>query len=320
MTVIALDIGGTFIKGGVYAGDGRALKTLTWPTDTERGGDAVMDTMLDCASHLVEEAAALAVEPDAIGIVVPGLVDEQAGIAVHAANLGWHKTPVARWAEEHLGLPVAFGSAVRAGGLAEHRLGAGRGSSGFGFVTLGTAIAAAVLLDGQPLSGALGLAGELGHMVVRPGGEICACGAYGCLQTVSSATAVGRRYARAAGREDVGADEVARLAAAGEERATRLWREAVDALADALVSFTLVLDLDRIALGGDLALAGETLLEPLREGMARRLVFRPAPQLVPSELGRRAGCVGAALLAHEQEREKRRLGVDRGVAPGTGSP
>ncbi|MFD5465164.1 ROK family protein [Kitasatospora sp. NPDC127059] len=297
MTVIALDVGGTEIKGAVVAEDGAVLRSERWLTRADRGPGAVIDTVLDCAGELADAARRADTPPVAAGIVVPGVVDERTGTVLRAVNLGWHDVPVRSWLTEHLGLPVAFGHDVRAGGVAEALLGAGRDSDSFLFVPVGTGIAAAVLHQGRPVTGAVGAAGELGHLVVRPGGEHCACGNRGCLETVASAAAVARRYARRTGRPTATAQDVHRGLRAGEEAAVRVWAEAVDALADGLAAATALLDPERIVVGGGLTRAGEDLLGPLRRALAERLTFRPPPSLVRAELGHRAGSLGAALLA-----------------------
>ncbi|MET8625895.1 ROK family protein [Kitasatospora sp. NPDC004669] len=293
-TAIALDVGGTYIKGAAVAEDGTLRHTERWLTRTERGPEAVLETVLDCAAELAGRFG-----PAAVGVAVPGVVDEGAGIAVLAANLGWRDVPVRHRLSEHLGVLVAFGHDVRAGGIAEARAGAGRGSRNFLFVPVGTGIAAAVMVDGRPLTGSHTRAGELGHLVVRPGGDPCACGARGCVETLASAAAIARRYAAATGEPGITAQQVAERAAAGDRTAAAVWQEAVDALADGLASAVTLLDPERVVIGGGLARAGEPYFAPLREALAARLAFQAIPELVPAELGLEAGCFGAGLLARD---------------------
>ncbi|MGW7449634.1 ROK family protein [Kitasatospora sp. NPDC054795] len=293
-TAIALDVGGTCIKGAAVAADGRLCHTERWFTRAERGPEAVLETVLDCAAELAGRF-----RPAAAGIAVPGIVDEAAGTAVLAANLGWRDLPVRHWLSEHLGIPVAFGHDVRAGGVAEARAGAGRGSRNFLFVPVGTGIAAALMVDGRPLTGSHTRAGELGHLVVRPGGEPCACGHRGCVETLASAAAVARRYTAATGEAGVTAEQVGERAATGDRAAATVWQEAVDALADGLASAITLLDPERIVIGGGLARAGEPYFAPLRAALTARLSFQTMPELVPAELGDEAGCFGAGLLARD---------------------
>ncbi|MFF6773030.1 ROK family protein [Streptomyces sp. NPDC012637] len=297
MTVIALDVGGTFIKGAVLAGDGTPIHAERWYTRADRGPDAVLETVLARAAELAERFPAA----EAAGVVVPGIVDEDDGVSVLAANLGWRGVPVRNWLAEHLGLPVAFGHDVRAGGLAEARAGAGRDCADFLFVPVGTGIAAAVFTGGsaRALTGRHGRAGELGHVVVRPGGERCRCGARGCLETVASASAVARRYARATRRHGVTARDVQCRAQAGDEVAASIWSDAMEALADALTTAITLYDPDRVVIGGGLSRAGEACLAPLRAALAERLTFQAVPRVVEARLGDRAGCMGAAFLARD---------------------
>ncbi|MDH6139891.1 glucokinase [Kitasatospora sp. GP30] len=293
-TTIALDIGGTYIKGGVAGPDGILRHTERWFTGADRGPDAVLETVIAAAAQLVREH-----RPSAAGIAAPGIVDELAGVSVLAANLGWRHLPVRGWLTDELGLPVALGHDVRAGGLAEARLGAGRGSRNFLFVPVGTGIAAAHMVDGYAQIGSHSRAGELGHLVVRPGGEACPCGGRGCLETIASAAAIARRYAHATGETDATAKDVGERAAAGDPAAATVWREAIEALADGLAAAITLLDPERIVIGGGLARAGEPYFAPLRAAVAERLSFQTMPQIVPAELGHQAGCQGAALLAHD---------------------
>jgi glucokinase len=152
------------------------------------------------------------------------------------------------------------------------------------------------VVAGSAAVGAHGAAGEIGHILVRPDGPRCGCGRPGCLEAVSSASAVARRYAELAGSTASAAD-VAGRAAAGEELAGRVWREAVEALADGLATGQALYDVDTMVIGGGLARAGGQLLDPLRAALRERMTFHREPRLVAAALGDEAGCLGAALLA-----------------------
>jgi glucokinase len=294
--VVALDVGGTTIKCGLVRRNGRLVHAERHPTGAEGGPDRVVATILEIAGGLADKARAEALVPVAAGIVVPGVIDEDAGIAEWSANLGLRGVPLRDLVAAHLGLPTALGHDVRAGGLAEARLGAARGSRHVLFVAIGTGIAAASIMDGRGYAGAHGAAGELGHVVVRPGGPACGCGQRGCLEAVASASAVARRYAAAAGTSRTAA-EVGSAAAAGDPLAQRVWQEAIEALADGLATAQALFDPEVVVIGGGLAGAGEGLLTPLRLALRARLTFHREPRLVPAALGDEAGCLGAALLA-----------------------
>lgn len=304
--VIALDVGGTGLKGALYeraalARGAPPLHEERRPTAREAGGEAVAAGVLDFAAELA--AAGLdrcGAPPAAAGVAVPGVLDERAGVVGYAANLGWRELPLRRLLSERLaGLPVALGHDVRAGGLAEGRLGAGAGVDRFLFVALGTGIAGAIGLDGRVEAGAHGGAGEIGHIVVRPGGERCGCGQSGCLETLASAAAVGRAWEAAGGTPGAGAADAARAVAAGDGRAREVWQRAVDGLADGLLTAVSLLDPRTVIVGGGLAEAGETLLAPLRAALRERAAFQRLPAIVPAALGDAAGCLGAGLLASD---------------------
>ncbi|PMR62899.1 sugar kinase [Verrucosispora sp. ts21] len=319
--VVALDVGGTGMKCALIRPDGAVVHAERHRTGADRGAEAVVDTILAVADGLVGTARTAGLTPTALGIVVPGIVDQTRGVAVWSANIGFRNVPLRDLATDRLGLPTALGHDVRAGGLAEARLGAGRDAGHVLFVAIGTGIAAAHVVAGAAATGAHGAAGELGHILVRPGGPRCGCGRSGCLEAIASASAVARRYtALAAGTTDsadttsdggsaagstpgptvVTAAEVADRAAAGEELATRVWREAVEALADGLATGQALYDVQTIVLGGGLAQAGPGLFDPLRTALRERLTFHREPRLVPAALGDEAGCLGAALLALDQ--------------------
>jgi glucokinase len=187
------------------------------------------------------------------------------------------------------------GHDVRAGLLAESRLGAARGARHALFLPVGTGIAGALMLEGVLVS-ADGWAGELGHMVVDPSGPPCACGAVGCLETIGSAAAVERAFAVQAGERRT-AEQVAALVATGDPVATLVWQGAVSALGAAVAATVTLTGVDLVLVGGGLAESGETLLAPLRADLDGRLTFQRRPRVQKAALGDRAGCLGAACLA-----------------------
>lgn len=296
--VIALDVGGTGMKAALVGADGTLLHQARRPTGRERGPGAVVEAITGFAADLYAWGTEHLGEPAAAaGVAVPGVVDEARGVAVYSANLGWRDQPLREQLTERLGMPVALGHDVRTGGLAEGRIGAGRGAARFLFVPLGTGIAGAIGIGGRVEAGAHGVAGEIGHIVVRPGGHACPCGQRGCLERYASAAAVGRAWAAACGDAEADAADCAKAVASGDPRARTVWQEAVDALADGLVTALTLLDPDTLIVGGGLAEAGDVLFEPLRRAVGRRLTFQTLPSIVPAALGDAAGCLGAGLLA-----------------------
>jgi len=280
------------MKCALVGSDHRVLHTERHPTGRERGPEAVVQTIIEVASGLAARGDA-----EAIGIVVPGVIDEANGVARYSSNVGFRDVPLRDLLQNKLGIAATLGHDVRAGGLAEARLGAGKGRAQVLVMPIGTGIAAAHVVNGVVASGAHGAAGEIGHIVVRPEGPKCGCGQLGCLEAVASASAVERRYAELAGEALTAAQIAGRI---GEDPiAARVWRETVAALADGLLTGQALYDAELIIIGGGLAESGETLLAPLREGLASRATFHRVPEIVKAKLGDEAGCLGAALLALE---------------------
>ncbi|MCY0931784.1 ROK family protein [Streptomyces sp. H27-H1] len=296
--VIALDVGGTSMKGAVLDRSMRPLTTLRGPTPRDRGPGAVIDAIVRLLWQLESEAAANGGQPVAAGVVVPGIVDEPGQRAVHSVNLGWRDVPLAAVLQDATGLPVRIGHDVRAGGLAESRLGAARDVDDALFVAIGTGISAVQLVEGRPLR-AGGYAGELGHLAVAPPAGRCACGRSGCLEAVASARAIAFAYTVRSGNEVKGAEEVADLAAQGDPEARGVWERAVEALAEAFAACATILAPERIVVGGGLSRAGGLLLDPLRVALDGRLSCQRRPDLVQAALGAQAGCLGAGLLGWE---------------------
>ncbi|MGW6503231.1 ROK family protein [Nonomuraea angiospora] len=278
--VVAVDVGGTTFKGGFVARDGTILHFER--RVTPRGADQVIAAISAFVADLARPRAGR--RPLAVGLAVPGLVTPTH--AVYSAAFGWRDVPVSSFAD--VDLPVALGHDVRSAGEAE--LAYGAGGDDVLFLPIGTGIAGAVVLSGSLYGGAGGFAGQIGHIPVRPDGLACGCGQRGCLAAYASGGAIAARYGSGTSAD------VVRLAAEGDERAAEVWSSAVDTLALALATYTLLLDPARIVIGGGVSLAGDALLVPLRERLAGRLAFRRAPEVVASSLGVRAGLLGAGLL------------------------
>jgi glucokinase len=294
--VLAFDVGGTDIKSALFDADGTAIGLRRTPTPA--GGEDPAGALSDRLSEHAEELRAQhpQVVPEAVGLVVPGIVDADAGVAVFSSNLGWRDAPLRDLMAARFGLPVTFDHDVRAGSWAERVLGGARDYADAVVLIIGTGIAGALLVGGKPYT-AGGYAGEIGH---SPIGEWpCPCGARGCLEAVASAGAISRRYTEATGAAVSGAHEVLALAAAGDEAAARIWDDALDALTLSLAQLTAVLAPQAVVIGGGLSRAGGALFDQLRLRLADRLSFHRIPVLVPAELSGDAGILGSALLARE---------------------
>lgn len=291
--IAAFDVGGTDIKAGLVHPDGSISHRSTTPTprDPERPAEAVVERTTQLAAAM----------PGAVGmgVVVPGLVDDVRGIGVYSANLGWRNAPFGRLLAAATDLPVGFNHDVTAAAIAEATFGAAAGASNAAIVAIGTGIAAGLIVDGRPYR-AHGYAGELGHTVVDAGGPRCPCGARGCLETLASAAAITRRYTEASGRPASGANEVLAARADGDEHATRVWQEAIAALAAGLRQLAAVLAPEIVVIGGGLMRAGDDLFGPLRAAAERTFTLHPVPPIVAATTGPDAGLLGSALIGAQR--------------------
>lgn len=300
--VLAVDLGGTLTKVAHAHADG----TTTPPTRLASvvvGGQVSVDWLGDV---LAEAARARPQERcRGYGVVVPGVIDVAAGVVRAAANVGWYDVPLRERLSSRTGLPGVVAHDVRSGGVAEWRLGAGRGATNLLFLPLGTGIAGAMVVDGRLLD-ADGYAGEIGHLPVRAGGDRdCRCGQHGCLETVASATGVVRSYLAATDGPVVDARTVADRARAGDAAAGAAFDLAVEGLTEALAAYATLLAPQMVVVGGGLAGSFDLIGPRVEAGVAERLSFQRSPRLVPARLGADAGVIGAGLVGwdgvHQQQ-------------------
>ncbi len=287
--VIAIDAGGTEIKAGLVQG-AEIIDFARRPTEREMGPDHARDRILAVARDLHE----LHPEARALGLVVPGVVDSLNGIAVYSENLLWRDIPFKQLLSEMTGLPIAFGHDVRAGGLAESVYGSGVGYLNSLFLTIGTGISGAMILNGEMYQDVY--SGELGHFDVSSG-VLCACGATGCLETVSTGPSIARTFRERSGKEAKNSAEVLSMAKSGDHVAEVVWNEAMLALAKALMAYINVLAPEIIILGGGLSQAGDDMVIPIEKYLDSKITFQRRPIIAIAELGDRAGMIGAGVLA-----------------------
>ena len=230
---LALDVGGTTIKAELVDRAGTIVASEQRPTPQ---GRRARDSVAEVGRRL------LAQRPDApvvgAGIVVPCLVDREAGIATCSANLGWHHLELVRSLGAEWRLPVRIANGVASGGVAEHRLGAGAAQQDLVVVPIGTGIAASIVSGGHLVTGHRGETAGIGHRAVRTGVR-CACGRDGCLEAIASAAAIARRCTGLSGSRVTGAPDVAARLSTGAV-ARQVWQDAVEALADGLAIVSLL--------------------------------------------------------------------------------
>lgn len=290
--VVAVDLGGTLTKVAYVARDGTASDVHRLETVVDDQGTVPPEWL----AQLIAQTARARDDLHAVGygFVGPGIVDAAAGIVRVAANIGWREVPIQHVLDTESGLTGAIGHDVRAGGLAEWRLGGRADLDNVLFLPLGTGIAGAAIVDGRMLE-AGGFAGEIGHLHVSVADQACACGAYGCLETVASASGVARSYQRRSGLRR-SAEEVAELARHGDQAALQAFAVATAGLAEALAAYAALLAPEVVIIGGGLSGAADLIMDELLQGLDDRLSFHRRPRLTIATLGSDAGVRGAGLL------------------------
>ncbi|RKT51708.1 ROK family protein [Saccharothrix australiensis] len=294
-SVLALDIGGTKVAGGLVDRSGgvrRAVRVATPTGDAERTWRAVVD--------VVEQV--LAGEPVAgVGIACAGPVDAAAGTASPINVPAWRGFPLRDRVSALLpGVPVELAGDGACMALGEHWLGAGRGSRFMVGLVVSTGVGGGLVLGGRPFGGRTGNAGHIGHVVVEPDGADCTCGGRGCAETVAGGPRM-VAWARRQGWQGPEHADAAHLAAAalsGEELPRAAFERAGRAVGLAIAATAALCDLDLAVVGGGVAQAGELLFEPIRRTIATHsgLSFVDGLRVEPARLGGQAGLVGAAAL------------------------
>ena len=312
MLYIGVDLGGTGIKAGIVSEAGEIVVHASAPTNHERPfADVVADIAALC-EKLLRQAGVGLDGIKAIGVGVPGVCDPKTGIIANCVNLGWYNVPFIAELRRHLDLPVRVDNDATVAGYAESIAGVSAGTESSVFITLGTGVGGGIVLGGRPFSGAHGVGSEIGHMVLKLGGEPCTCGKRGCFERYASATAVIREGRNAVAQhpesaimrrcggdpQRINAKTVFDCAREGDETALGVFRWYVNGLSNGIISIINVLDPEVIVLGGGVSLAGEFLLDAVREQVESMLLFKDMPfaRIELARLGADAGIIGAAML------------------------
>ncbi len=303
---LAFDFGGTRARCALVSREGRMGPPRVLPRPPSDDGPRWLARMLEAARGLLAVAPGA---PRAVGVSFGGPVDDEGGVfSMHVA--GWERVDVRRSMQEAFGLPCRIDNDANLGALGEQRFGAGRDTAHLAYFTVSTGVGGGVVLHGKVHRGAHGIAGEFGHIPVRPcdlEAPECACGRRGCVESLASGRAIAREGARilaAHGRPaplDLTAEQVFAAAGRGEAWALQARDHAVAALAHGVASVLCVLDLPVVVIGGGVAQAGELLLAPLRKRVEEALpdVLRGRSQVRQAALGDFSSLLGAAALAME---------------------
>lgn len=298
---LGLDLGATNLKWAVVEHADGAWTTVARdrvPTRVIADPEAVPAAVTEQLAELAMAAVAAWGPVASIGIGVPGLYDPAEGTTRFLPNIPgpWSGHAVAGPVAEATGVPAFLINDARAFGLAELRLGAGRGASSMVGLTLGTGVGGAFAVDGRIHLGHDGTGGELGHQTIDPDGPWCTCGNRGCMEAYARADQIAAACGTAT------AEEAIRAARAGDARALAGLADVGRYLGIGIANVVVVISPDRIVIGGGVAAAGELLFEPIWAEVRRRVHITSLEQvtLVPAELGTWAGSIGAAVHGAER--------------------
>lgn len=314
MEFIGIDLGGTNIAAGIVREDGTLHHQDSIPTGKE-GSKDIAERIVTLVNKILDEAGMTIGDIQAIGVGVPGTANQESGLVEYANNLGMEDELFLEMLRPFFpNTRLAFENDANAAAWAEYKLGAGKGVDSMVMVTLGTGIGGGIIWKGQLYEGINYAAGEFGHFTIRYDGLPCNCGRKGCFERYASATALVEQTIEAmkehpesvlwemCGKDLTLVDGKMLFAAVRKEDATavKVLDTFTDYLGFGLLDIVNIFQPELICVGGGISKAGELLIAPVRQRMARESYTRMSrrqPKIVPASLGNEAGIIGAALLA-----------------------
>ncbi len=309
---VGLDIGGTAIKHGVMSSSGSLVEDSSLPT-TKGDREQLMTQLKNLVEHYQAKH-----DVSGVGIGTAGTVDFETGTLLgHSPNISnWAGTPLAAVLEDRIRLPVAVDNDANCMAIAEMAEGAGKGCQSVFFLTLGTGVGSAVVVNGRLWRGAHSMGGEWGHSTIVQNGRVCSCGKRGHLEAYASASALVSLMLELAdqglpslytdvseaARAALGSKEVFAAANGGDAAAAQAVSETATYLATGIASAVNLLDPEVVVIGGGMADAGNPFMETVRAGVNERVHagLTDRVRVEPAVLGNRAGLLGAAMLVRNR--------------------
>jgi glucokinase len=315
---IGIDLGGTTINTAIVTKDGKLVTRSQTMTEAKKGVQAVIDNICNSIRNTCLQISSNPDELLAIGIGSPGPLNTQTGIVIDAPNLnGWVNVPLRDFVQQQFKPPVFLDNDANAAAFGEFWVGAGKGVRNLIVITLGTGVGGGLIIEGQLYRGPDDTSGEIGHTTVLIDGPICSCGNRGCLEALSSATALVNRAldtlrlgTKSGIILDLCENDLSKVTAKliyeaakkGDSLAIELFRETGFYLGIACANMVNVFNPEMIILFGGLINAGDLLFTPVREEIKKRAFPTPAARVkvVPAILGNDAGAIGAAGIALQE--------------------
>lgn len=306
--VVGVDLGGTKISTALADFEGNVLSQSIIPTNAHEGEERVLERIIKSIQSVMSEGDANLEDIKAIGIGSPGPLDSKKGIIITTPNLPFNNFNLVRPLKEKFNVPVFLDNDANVAAIGEYMLGAGRGKKNMVYFTVSTGVGGGAIVDGNICRGNTSNALEIGHTTVSPFGPRCNCGNIGCLEALSSGTAIGKRGQEAVNSkvetslkkyDKVTSYEVFKEAANGDEVAKDIIDNALTFLGIGIANAISIFDPEMIVIGGGVSKAGDIVFEKVREVVKKRCFKAMAEscQIVPAGLGTDAGVIGAVALA-----------------------
>lgn len=314
--VVGIDLGGTTFSAGLVDAQGEVSHHRETPTLGHQGPERLIPRLAHAAREALQEAGA-DLSHAVVGIGVPGAVRTSHGVCVYAPNLqGWNNLPVTELLRQDLGCPAFIINDADAAALAEARFGAGAGAADVLVLTLGTGIGSGLILDGKLRTGHAERGAEIGHTSIDYQSPLGSAGNNGTLESLCGRDAIVWRAmcklgtGRASLLPELCSGDltgltprhIAQASQNGDVVAREVWEETALYLAAGIVNVIFTVDIGRVVIGGGVSQVGDTLFEPLRRAVAARCSYFSfdVSQIVPAQLGPRAGLIGAGQWAREK--------------------
>lgn len=310
---IGIDLGGTNIAAGVVSEEGQLICKTSLPTGAGRPAEAIVADMARAVELCLADSGLEKGQIEALGVGVPGAIDNNTGTVLFTSNLDWRELPLTRMLQAKLGLPVCLGNDADCAALGETLAGGAKEFDSALMITLGTGVGGGLVSHRKLFTGWSGVGIEPGHFTLVAGGVKCGCGNRGCFEAYASATALIRQTREAMithpdcaiwkfadSVEQVNAKTVFDAAATGDAIAQGVVDQYEEYLAAGIGGIVNLFRPHAVILGGGVSNQGENLLVPLREKLKKYCYaseFIAPPQVVKATLGNDAGIIGAALLS-----------------------
>lgn len=305
---IGIDLGGTKIAGAITDLKGKAIFKTTLPTKASEGDQAVLQRIIKVIESLIKEAGKTIEDIKAIGIGSPGPLDAKKGIIITTPNLPFKNFNLVAPLKERFNLPIYLDNDANVAAIGEHVLGAGRGTENMVYVTVSTGVGGGAIINGKIYRGNTYNALEIGHTTVLPDGPRCNCGNYGCIEALSSGTAIARRAMEAIESgldtslceyENITSYEVFKEAEKGDTVAKHIIDSSLEYLGIGIANIITSFDPEMVIIGGGVSKAGTIVFEKVQEIVKKRCfeVMANGCKILPAELSTEAGVMGAVALA-----------------------